>query len=167
VAQASGTNTATQSFNLGVDDIAAMATSGNPGALILTAPVTGGDDLPVATDSSTYLRYTSVVKSGKYRNMQAQITGGTVPAGTTLTLAVTVPTGPDLLGSPGLLYGSGTCPLSGTAQQFLQGVLTCVTGTGATDGANLSYTLATSDWRVLKTDASSDITVQFTFTDDH
>jgi hypothetical protein len=184
--RASPGHTATQTFNLGVDNIARVGVSGNPAALILDAPATGGDDLPAATDSTTTLRYTSVVSAytgghsvgqQQSRGMQVGITAGTVPYGTTLDLGVTAPTGGDIKGTAGFLYGPGTYTLGyadtaqhiAAAQLILQGIKSCITGTATgtnADGAHLTYTLKTSDWRYLKVDTGSDITVTFTLMQD-
>lgn len=76
--------TATQTFNLAVQEMFQITTSGNPGNMTITTAVPGSDPTPVTDNSTTY----SVTHN---RAAGAKITAGLVPvlaAGYTLTIAL-------------------------------------------------------------------------------
>ena len=154
-------DTATQTFEVNVDEIAVIDVSGNPGTLTITAPTNGGDD-PVepAADSSTYVWYTSVIPAMETRTIDAVITDGTLPPGTKLNLTAATPTG---TGNCGTAVALGV-DLSGTAGDIITDIGSCATGQG-TGGAQLTYTLTITDIGSLVVTSANSITVTLTLTE--
>ncbi len=153
-------DTATQSVTMTVSEIAVLDVTANPGTLTIAAPGTGGETPADPSDNSTYAQYTSTVGAGQSRAITAEIGGGdSTPAGTTLTLGA-APSGNTNEGST-----AGTVTLSSTAQNVVTGVGSCATGTGATDGAQLTYTLVIGTMTDLVAGASETATVTLTLTD--
>jgi hypothetical protein len=150
-------DTATQTVQLNVDDICLIDVTGDPPALAITAPAAGGQPPQGDSDNSTYAQYTSVVCSGTARAVTANWgAADAAPAGTQLSLEVT-----SLTAGCGSIVAGGV-NMSSTAQNIVTGVGSCATGVGATDGAQLTYTLSVTD--VTQLDACDDQTVTVTLT---
>ena len=144
-----------------VNEISAIATTGNPAALIITAPVTPGQVPQNASDSTIYLQYTSTCEDTKLRTVTANwAVGDVAPAGCELRLTGT-PSG-------GLNEGnsSGEITLSTTAQLLVEDIGSCATGIGGADGALLGYVLAVATASDLNALDSETVTVTFTLTED-
>jgi hypothetical protein len=158
---ATGVNaTATSSFNTDVNEMAVLAIAGTAGDLVLAAPTIGGAAIVAVPSATTYAQYTSVITSGKTRILDAAITTGTIPAGTTLQLTAGTTAG---TGNVGITAGQVT--LTSTAASIVTGIGSCNTGTTATSGTNLSYVLSVSAIGSLVTTATNNITVTFTLND--
>ncbi|MHB9132149.1 MAG: hypothetical protein ACYDBB_13830 [Armatimonadota bacterium] len=159
------TDTATQTFNLGVDEIAEIAVSGNPAALQLIAPGTPGDIPPAVTDATTTMSYTSVVIDLlKARAINAQITAGTVPAGCKLYLSASTPAGAGI----GTI-GAGQSDVeitTGSTADIITGIGSCATNgtSGAEAGSTLTYSLEVDDIAAVKKAVAAAITVTLTLT---
>jgi hypothetical protein len=150
-------DTATQTVQLNVDDICVIDVTGDPAALTIAAPAVGGQTPADATDNSTYAQYTSVVCGATARALTANWgAGDAAPSGCSLDLEVTSLTA----GCGSAVVGGITC--SGTAQNIVGSIGSCATGTGAADGAQLSYTLTVDD--VTQLDSCDDQTVTITLT---
>jgi hypothetical protein len=148
---------ATQTVQLNVNDICVIDVTGNPGALTIVAPGTGGQTPPDDSDNSTYAQYTSVVPGSTTRIVTAAWGGSDVaPSGTSLLLEVTAVTA----GCGSRVVGGIT--MSATAQNVITAIPSCATGTGGTDGGQLTYTLQVDN--VSQLDASDDQTVTVTLT---
>jgi hypothetical protein len=153
-------DTATQTVQLNVDDICLIDVTGDPAALAIVAPAIGGQTPADATDNSTYAQYTSVVCGATTRAVTANWGGGdAAPSGTSLSLEVT-----------SLTAGCGTAVAGGitvdaTARNIVTGVTSCATGTGGTDGAQLTYTLSVSDVTQLDSCDDQSVTITLTLTD--
>jgi len=152
-------DTATQTVQMNVNDICVIDVTGNPGALVVAAPTTGGQTPPDDIDNTTYAQYTSVVAGSTTRNVTAAW-GGTdaAPVGCSLGLQVT-----------NLTAGCGTqegeIEMSALAQNIITDVGSCATGTGGTDGGQLTYTLHIDDVSQLDADDDQSVTVTLTLTD--
>ncbi len=152
-------DTATQSVTMTVSSICVVDVTGNPPTLAIVAPGTGGATPSNATDTSTYVQYTSTVATGTTRNLSAKIgAGDIIPAGCSLKLTVT-PSGGTNEGST-----AGQITLSSTASNIVTGIGSCATGTGGTDGAQLSYSLEVTAMTSLQA-ASETATVTLTLED--
>jgi hypothetical protein len=152
----SAADTATQTVQLQVDDICVIDVTGDPATLTIAAPATGGQTPSDVADNSTYAQYTSVVPTSTTRVLTANWGGGdAAPAGCELRLEVT--TLGSGCGSPG-----SQIVISGVAGSIITAIPSCATGTGATDGAQLTYTLGVIDQSLV--DASDDQTVTITLT---
>jgi hypothetical protein len=160
VGPAVGADTATQTVQLNVDEICVIDVTGDPAALTLTAPATGGQSLADATENSTYAQYTSVVCGAAARALTANWgAGDAAPSGCQLALEVT-----SLTASCGSAVGGGIT-VSGTAQNIVATIGSCATGTGATDGAQLTYTLSVTDQTQLDSCDDQTVTITLTLTD--
>ena len=138
--------------------------SGTAITLTVTAPATAGDDFVDGTDNSRYLQYSSNVIAGQTRTITANwAAGNTAPAGCSLRLEVTAINVP-----PGHQGGSpaGRISMSTTATPIVTGIGGCATGTAATSGAQLTYTLQVDTPGSLVAGASTTVTVTFTLQDD-
>jgi hypothetical protein len=155
-----GADTATQTVQLNVDDICLIDVTGDPAALTIGAPGVGGQTPPDATDNSTYAQYTSVVCGAAVRSLTAQWgAGDAAPSGTELSLEVTA-----LTAGCGSAVGGGVT-MNGTAQPIVTTIGSCATGTGATDGAQLTYTLSVTDDTQLDSCDDQTVTITLTLTD--
>jgi hypothetical protein len=153
-------DTATQTVQLNVDDICVIDVTGDPAALTIAAPAVGGQTPADATDNSTYAQYTSVVCGAAARSLTAQWgAGDTAPSGCALSLEVTA-----LTAGCGSAVGGGIT-MSGTAQPVVTSIGSCATGTGATDGAQLTYTLSVTDDTQLDSCDDQTVTITLTLTD--
>jgi hypothetical protein len=153
-------DTATQTVQLNVDDICVIDVTGDPAALTIAAPAVGGQTPPDATDNSTYAQYTSVVCGAAARALTANWgAGDAAPSGCDLSLEVTSLTA----GCGSAVVGGIT--VSGTAQNIVGSIGSCATGTGASDGAQLSYTLSVTDNSQLDSCDDQTVTITLTLTD--
>jgi hypothetical protein len=157
---AAAADTATQTFDLTVSEICLIDVTGNPASLTIVAPTTGGETPANPADSSTYAQYTSTVASGLTRKITANW-GGTdsAPAGTSLKLLAT-PSGGTNEGS-----SAGQITVSSTAADVVTAIGSCATGTGATDGARLKYTLSVDTMTSLVANETENVTMTLTLTD--
>lgn len=136
-----------------------LALAGTAPSLAFVTPVYGGA-IADATSSGSWLNYTSVVDALLTNRIQVKITG-TVPAGTTLKVAAaTATTGDGTRGtSPAVVT------LGATDQDLITGIGSCYTGTGASSGANLTYTWSvtpTGYASLVSNATASNITVTYT-----
>ena len=151
--------TANQTVTMTVNSICVLALTGNPSALTVTAPATGGLDPSNPTDTSTYAQYTSTVPTGQSRRLTAAWGGAdAAPAGCSLKLTAS---------SPGGNKGtsSGQVTVSATAQNIVTGIRSCATGSGGTYGAQLTYLLSVDTVDNLVSGESKTATISLTLTD--
>jgi len=161
--------TATQDVTLVVSSIAKLAVTGDPGPLIITAPVGAGDEPAPVSDGSTAANYTSTVPAGQTRKLQVQGTAATgvgIPAGCTLTLTPTMQGG-GYGASKGIVSGPQTIsqPPEPTAHDIVTNIPTCGTGVGAGFGVKLTYALSVATFTALVGGTSGTVTMTFTLTD--
>lgn len=140
---------------VGLDDTALIT-------LQTSAPATPGDPPTGGTpDTSKYLRYTTINTTGDFRSVTA-IMSVAAPAGTALRVNATIGSGG--AGTQG--SSSGDVTLNNTvAQNIITGIGSCYTGTGATDGANLRYTLLVPIPGSLVEGDAATVTITLTLTD--
>ncbi|WP_304511435.1 hypothetical protein [Desulfobacula sp.] len=156
---AAESDTATQSTNLTVDEIAVIDVTGGGSvpALNITAPATGGLAPQDASDATTYAQYTSVVADSVTRSITAQMSVA-APAGTQLTLTATPASGMGTTGGEKILNHT-------TAETIVTAIGSCATGTGATYGSLLTYSLDVTDVTALVAGANATPTITFTLTE--
>ncbi|MBM3293482.1 MAG: hypothetical protein FJY82_03040 [Candidatus Aminicenantes bacterium] len=153
-----GATTVNQTVTMQISQICLVGVSGNPAALNVTAPATAGDQPSNPSDNATYARYTSVIPSGQTRKLQVNWGGSdAAPAGCSLKLTAAPQSG------KGTTAGQKT--VSATAQDIVTGIGSCATGTGGTDGAQLTYVLSIDDFASLIQTASTQATITLTLTD--
>lgn len=150
-------DTTTQTMDLNVNEIAVLDDTGDPGALTIVAPATGGQTPADVTDNSTYAQYTSVITTGQTRKLTAQISVA-APAGTQLTLEAS-----GLSGTEGSAVAKATLGTV-SAVDIVTGIGSCATGIGATDGAQLTYGLEVTDVTALVVTSGTAPVVTLTLT---
>ena len=150
----------THPVTINLSGIAVVSLVGGNLSLSVTSAGTGGQPPQDDTDNTCYLQYTSCISIGQTRTLNvAWGAGDSAPAGCLMRVTIT-PSGGAGEGS-----SSGQRTISGSAQTVVTGITRCATGTSATDGANLSYTLSVSDATSLVAGESSSATITFTLTD--
>lgn len=159
---ATAEDTGSQTFAAEIDDICVIDVTGNPSTLIIAAPATGGETPSNPADSSRYAQYTSVVDSASSVTRLITAKWGAsdaAPAGTSLKLVAT-PSGGTNEGS-----AASEITVSSTPQNIVTGIGSCATGTGATDGARLKYTLSLDTMTSLIANDDKTISMTLTLTD--
>jgi len=153
-------DTANQTVQMNVDDICVIDVTGNPAALTIVAPGTGGQTPPDDSDNTTYAQYTSVVAGAARRTITAAWGGSdAAPSGTSLLLEVTAVTA----GCGSRVVGGIT--VSAIDQDIVTAIPSCATGTAGTDGGQLTYTLSVDDVSQLDSSDDQSVTVTLTLTD--
>jgi hypothetical protein len=132
--------TAGDQITLGVQDFCLIDTNHAPVSLTLSTSVAGTPVVSVS-NSDMYVKVSSVVPGNTNRKITARVSGGTIPAGTRLTLLAALSVNLNGGGRRGVAL---TTPiiLNTTDQDLITGVGSCYTGTGYTDGYRLTYTWA-------------------------
>jgi hypothetical protein len=137
--------------------------------LAATAPTEAGNavSFATATNSTLWMNYSSIKRTGTdpSRKVTVAITG-TVPAGTVLKVvgATDAAGGAGTVGTP-----TAAVTLSSTSQDFITGIGSAYTGTGASKGHNLTYSLelaaAAGSYALLDAANSGTVTVTYTLSD--
>ena len=152
--------TATQTVTMQVAAICVLGTTGNPGALTVSAPLLGGDPPGDATSNPTYAQYTSTVAAGTTRRLQANWDASDgAPARCSLLLTAT----PANVGNQGASLGQIT--MTSTPTDLVSGIGNCATGRGPTSGAELIYVLRVDNVDNLVAGESRTVTITLTLTD--
>ena len=134
-------------------------------SLSLDAPTEAGSPLTATSDgidNSKWINYSSsLAPAALTKNITAQITGGTLPSGISLSLQASAyaGTGAGVTGT-----STGTITLSNAAQSIITGIGGAYTGNGSGNGHQLTYTLTITDHDALDFDESTTIEVSFTIT---
>ena len=165
-------NTAEHNAILTIPEVALLdleAASGTTVVLNPSVPTEAGMALsfPVV-DSNIWLNYSSIVGSVSepLRNIDVQISSGTVPAGTALMVMATSDSGngDGLMGVP-----SSTIVLSNLNQNIITNIGSAYTGDGITKGHNLQYTLdllsSTGSYGLLDFDFNETLVLTYTLSD--
>jgi hypothetical protein len=132
--------TAGDQISLGVQDFCLIATNGAAVAMTLQASVAG---TPVASvsNSDMYVKVSSVVPGNTNRKITARMSGGTIPAGTRLTLLAALSTNLNGAGRRGTVVATPII-VNTIDQDLVTGIGSYYTGIGNTDGYRLTYTWA-------------------------
>lgn len=130
--------TAGDVITLSVQDFALIDTNHAPIILNLGPTVAGEPAQPVS-NSDMFLKFSSIVPGSTNREVTVRIASGSVPAGTFLKLQSAACT---TLNSGGRLGSPNPNPLfvSNVDQDLISLIGSCYTGTGYTDGFQLTYT---------------------------
>jgi hypothetical protein len=153
-------NVASHTVTMEVGNMAVLNLTGGNITLTIAAPGTGGQQPADDTDNTCYLQYTATVPSGMTRTLTvAWEAGDTAPGGCELRVTTT-PSGQAGEGST-----AGQRTISSSGQAAVTSIGSCYTGTGGTDGANLSYVLTVTDPSSLVAGDSEAATVTYTLTD--
>ena len=157
------TDTATHDIDV---TIAAVALIGLDDAttisLTTVAPALAGDAVTGSSDSTKRLFYTSLNLAATTRTIDVQISSGSMPAGTKLTL--------DAVAEAGAGTGTDGTPIDvaeASDTTLVSAIPSVATGRTGTDGASLTYALVVTDPASLVVSGTpTTVTVQFTLTDD-
>ncbi len=143
-----------------VAEICIIDVIGNPGELVVYPPSISIKNPKDATDTSTYIQYSSTVSENQGRTLTARWGEiDSAPSGCLLKLQA-IPSGRTHEGN-----SAGEIVLSAMDQILLTGIKSCATGTGPTNGAKLRYTLTVDDPTYLIPGEKKDVTVIYTLTD--
>lgn len=153
-------STANQTVSMQVNAICVLGVTGNPSTLTVSAPATGGDTPSNPSSNTTYAQYTSTVGAATTRKLTAAWGGSdAAPAGCSLKLTAT-PSGGTNQGT-----GAGQITMSATAQDVITTIRSCATGTGGSNGAQLTYLLSVDTVTSLVAAESKSATITLTLTD--
>ncbi|WP_051210678.1 hypothetical protein [Runella zeae] len=131
--------------------------------LALQAPVQAGSPVTIpSNNTSKWLNFTSAITTGGSRRITAQITAGAVPTGVRLKLNLGSYTG---VGAGTLGTPLSNIYLSTTSQNIVTGIGAAYTGTGSTNGYNLTYSLEIDNYGQLRHNLSNTVTITYTITD--
>ncbi len=136
-------------------------------SLTVPAPTEAGDGIgsgALSSHTSNWINYSSAVRYVTSRDVQVNISYGTLPSDFEIRLDVGMAsgTGGGTLGTP----VAGTKILSSTPQNIITGIKGAFTGDGPTNGHQLSYSLfyTGSNFSTLETSATT-ITILYTLID--
>jgi len=156
----SAATTVNQTVTMQVNAICVLAVTGNPSTLTVSAPASGGQTPTNPSSSATYAQYTSTVPASQSRKLTAAWgASDAAPAGCSLKLSAT-PSGGTNQGAT-----AGQITLSATAQDIVTTIKSCATGTSASNGAQLTYTLSVDTLTSLVASESKTATITLTLTD--
>jgi hypothetical protein len=159
---------ATSTIDVAIDvtAVAAITVTGtNQSFTVGGSPAAGA--LPIVNATAnvpTYLQYTSVVPTTETRAVAVQADAA-VPAGLKLNIRAGTPTGDGGVGTPvagGVSIGSTY--VGATDLTIITGITSCATGTGATQGAPVYYTLAIDEATFSNLETTTTQTITLTFT---
>jgi hypothetical protein len=169
--------TTTHNVNISIPEVALLDVVGAGGShtasidLAGTAPSIAGEQMtfgPAATNSTIWMNYSSIIKSGSLRNVTVTITTGSVPAGLKLTvLAGDVTSGKGTKGTA----ASAITFLNSTdltiPQNIFTGIGSVYTEAGNGKGSNLTYTLGSdgADYGSLDLENSASLVISYTLSD--
>lgn len=157
--------TAGDNITLEISNLALIETNYAPVSLILTTSTAGFAIAPV-TNSSLYIKVSSLVPTGTSRKITAKVSSGVVLSGTRLTLVSSACTTTNSGGHLGT-HISSPIILSSVDQDLVTDIRSCYTGTGSNDGYKMTFTWGpyntSTDYSQIVAENSS-ITVAFTIT---
>ena len=173
-AQAQDTNTDSHALTVNIPEVALLDLEADLGTSITleaTAPTEAGLGADVNdSDDTIWVNYSSIVNGTQdaSRNVTVEISAGTVPGGTMITLQAAAYSGSSGDGTQGTAGSAVT--LSSTAQDIITAIGSCYTGDGVSSGHQLTYTLALDStdpdaYSKLDADDSNTLTVLYTLTD--
>jgi len=117
-----------------------------------------------STNNGIWVNVSSVVGAvtKTSRDVSAQITSGTIPAGLALRVvsANDVAQGEGLMGTP-----ASQITLSGSSQNLITGFGTCYTGDGISKGYRLTYSLVLANYANVRFDNGATVTITYTISD--
>ncbi|MBN1410945.1 MAG: hypothetical protein JW969_08870 [Spirochaetales bacterium] len=142
-----------------------VLSDGSDFSMTINAATPGLQPTAATPDTSQYLHYTSLVDTATSHHITVTGSGENAPTGT--TLSVTAAIGSAGGGDQGTTGGKILiADDSGfTGGDLITSIGTCYTGTGGTDGANLTYEFEVDDPATIVTDAGKDVVVTYTMVD--
>ena len=143
------TNARAQEFVAGdeitivISAYALIETNYAPVSLSFT-PSTAGAAITSVSNSDLFVKISSIVPGNTNREITANISGGTIPTGTKLTLVSAACTTTNSGGDLGIPVATPII-LSAVDQNLITGISSCYTGTGYNDGYQMTFTWEVDD----------------------
>lgn len=162
--RAQTTGTATVGFTLPLVGIIDLESSSSKNiSLVFSNPAEAGNAVALpATNSFLWLNLTSAVTASQTRRVTAQVSGS-IPAGISINLLVTGPSGS---GGGGSARGTpvSAITLNNSAQTMINNIGGAYTGNGVNNGFQLNYSATLQNYSQLRS-GSGTFTVVYTLTD--
>lgn len=151
-----------EEITLQINDYCLIETNYAPVELNFATPAAGAP-LQSVSNSDLYVHLSSVVPGGTHRKMSVQMTSGSVPAGTTLKCVSAESTTTNSGGELGIPV-TPAITLSSVDQDIVRQIGTCYTGTGYSDGYQITFTWIPDGSATYHqiTSATNTVTVVFT-----
>jgi hypothetical protein len=128
---------------------------------IKTPSEAGQFEFKTIESNAKWINYSSATEPNKRRGIFVQLTSGSVPKGTMLTISAA-----NSIGGAGQLgIGTGSINLSYAPQLLINNIGGAYTGNGVNRGHAISYELEIIDVAQLDFDVSQTVTVSFTILD--
>ena len=129
--------------------------------LTFAVPSEAGTAIIDVTSNTSWINYTSIIETGSTNKVSVILSGTAVPLGTTLKVvaATHAGTGDGTYGTP-----TAAVTLSQTAQDLITTIGSCYTGTGNTNGHQLTYTWSVNpdSYATVVAAGAADITATYT-----
>ena len=135
--QGQATNAATNGLSLGMPELNLLSSASASISLVLTTAVAGEAVKSSMSDSTARVKISSIIAEGQTRILNAQVTTGAIPGGTTLQLAAKTPNA-NFGGTKGD-FGSNATLSTASATSIVTGIGSCFSGITDDDGYVLRY----------------------------
>ena len=156
--------TATNGLSLGMPQINLLSSASASISLQLTTATAGEAVKSSMSDSTARVKISSIIAEGQTRILNAQVTTGAIPGGTTLQLAAKTPNA-NFGGTKGD-FGSNATLSTASATSIVTGIGSCFSGTTLDDGYVLKYTWGLNNpattYGLIRASAGTAITVTLT-----
>lgn len=166
---AQDTREGSHSLTINIPEISLLDLEGSTSITIAPSNPTEaglGLDFSSAVNSNIWLNYTSIVATGKTRNVSVQISSGSVPSG--LSLKVTAS---NIVGNGQGVFGTplSQVTLSALPQNIITGIGSAYTGNGTNNGHRLNYSLnlLSADSYSQIVQGNTTVNVTYTITEDN
>jgi hypothetical protein len=130
-------------------------------SLTVVVPSEAGTVIEAVSSNTSWINYTSIIETGSTNKVSVILSGTAVPAGTTLKVvaAAHAGTGDGTYGTP-----TTAVTLNQTAQDLITTIGSSYTGSGNTNGHQLTYTWSVDAdaYATVVTAAAADITATYT-----
>jgi len=157
-------NTASATLILGVTEVSLLKANESVINLQLNQRAAGMSIETSKSDSTARLLISSVISTDNRRQLTAQVTSGTVPAGTQLQL-VALPPNANFVGEYGTL--ASPVPLGAVGLPIVTNIATCYSGTDPSDGYPLKFIYALdseASYGSIRAKPGEQVVVTFTLT---
>lgn len=147
--------TAGDQITLHVEDFCLIETNHAPVSMTLSTSI-AGTQVSSVSNSDMFVKISSLVPGNTNRKITVRVSNGTVPPGTRLTLVAAPSTNANGGGRLGTVV-SPPFVLNAIDHDLVIGIGSCYTGTGYTDGFQLTYTWEpyspTTDYQLIQATA--------------
>lgn len=154
-------NEASENISYSLPVMRIIDLEGPPPSLTFQVPTNGGATISDASSNTSWINYTSITESGNSNKITVSISGDNVPAGTKFKVQAAEYSGN---GDGDMGIPAGLVVLSASPQDLITSIGSCYTGTGTTNGHQLTYTwtIESDGYSSLAAVGSSTITATYT-----